>query len=362
MVRLGLVSAVRDARPSLDVQLRDHDALLRSYLDTHDTRNHASGTRQSEERLLRRWFAAHGDGRPLLVWEAMGPVTGRARIVEYAKTMLLEKHRAGSTVGAHLGALRRLFDYVLAWPYLPDAGGLTVQARYGAIEQPVLAYDYPHHVWGGRREDAPLTRSELHAFYDFARSRIAIARKPRTAARLYTMTVVASESGLRLNELVHLEVKRDLLFASNRIQTRSGKASRGSGPRVRQSIFTPFAQQTVEHYLSTARRLFRRWSHAPHVFLSESGGPVQRACASTGLRTLATAARSAGLRTPPRFGWHSLRRSFATIFLEEHPGQDRTLLDMLGHDNLSSLHRYIHHTRAYHDRVMDRVLESLLPA
>ena len=360
-MRLGLVSPLLEASPSLDVRLRDHEALLQGYLDTHDTRNHASGTRHHEERFLRRWFEAHGDGRPLFLWEAMAPVTGRARIVAYSKMLLLEKHRAGSTVGGHLGSLRRLFEYVLAWPYLPDAGGNTIQMRYGAIDQPVLVYDYPHHVWGGRREDAPLTRVELHGFYDFVRGRIAGARKPRTAARAYTMIVVAAESGLRLGELVQLEVQRDLLFDSNRIQTRFGKASAGSGPRVRQTIFTPFAQRTVEHYLSTARRHFRRWSHAPSLFLSETGGLVDPSNASTALRSLAKDARAGGLRTPPRFGWHSLRRSFATIYSEEYPGRDHTLVEMLGHENLSSLHRYLHHTRAYHEQVMDGVLDSLLP-
>lgn len=364
MARLTLVAgAARQPRPSLETQLHDHERLLQGYLDTHRTRNHAPGTLRNEEGFLRQWFAQQGSSeRPLFVWDAMELVRGRERVVVYAKKLLVEKRRAGATVGGHLGILRRLFDYVLAWPYLPDSGGVTVQVRYGPIEQPVLVYDYPHHVWGGRREDAPLTRPELHAFYDQVRRGIATARRPATAARAYTMVVLAAESGLRLGELVTLDVKRDLLFGAGRVQTRFGKAMKGSGPRVRQTLFTPFAQRTVQHYLDAVRPSFRRWSYAPHVFISERGHRLSTGVAAHALRQLAASARVSGLRTPPRFGWHGLRRSFATIFLEEHPGGESTLLELLGHENRSSLHRYIHHSRAYHETVMDDVLASLMPA
>lgn len=358
-----LASAAHEPRRSLEAKLHDHERLLQGYLDTHVTRNHSPGTALNEAKFLRRWFVSHGSReRPLFVWEAMEPVRGRERIVAYSKLLLAEKHRAAGTVGGYLGILRRLFEFVLSWPYLPDAGGVTVQHRYGPVEQPVLAYDYPHHVWGGRREDAPLTRTELHAFYGLVREGIAAARRSATAARLYTMVVLAAESGLRLGELVTLDVERDLLFDAGRVQTRFGKATKGSGPRVRQTLFTPFAQATVRHYIDVVRPLFRRWSLSPMLFLTERGKTMSTDAAQLPLRNLAARARSSGHRTPPRFGWHSLRRTFATLYAEEHPGSSSTLLDMLGHENLSSLHRYIHHSRAYHEKVIDDVLVSLLPA
>jgi site-specific recombinase XerD len=130
---------------------------------------------------------------------------------------------------------------------------------------------------------------------------------------------------------------------------------------VRQTLFTPFAQATVRHYVEVARHSFRRWSLTSALFISERGNTLSTAGAAAALRPLVARACAAGFRIPRRFGWHSLRRSFATLYAEEHPGHDSTLLDMLGHTNLSSLHRYIQHSRGYHDKVMDEVLVSLLP-
>jgi integrase len=357
---LQLVSDLAQDLPAIDVQHHDHAKVLDGYLDTHTTRNHSSGTRDSEAAFLRRWFSEQGPGkRPLFVWEAMAPIAGRERVVAYAKKLLLERKCVGATVGGHMGVLRRLFDYVLAWPYIPDTAGVSIQARYGPVEQPVLAYDYPRHVWGGRREDAPLSRSELKGLYAHVRGLIGAARKPPVVARNYTMAVLTAESGLRVQELCALELERDLLFSQARLQTRAGKGSSGSGPRVRQTIFTPFAQATVRHFVSTARSSFRRWSHEPYLFLSERGRMLSTQAAGSVFSALAAKARAAGLRIPPRFGWHSLRRSFATIYSEEHPGCNHTLMEMLGHENPSTLHHYIHHSRAYHERVMDEMLQDV---
>jgi integrase len=360
---LHLIAGHNEDRAELEQQLRDHHRVIEAYLDTHVTRNHQDGTRLNEARFLKRWFNSHQrEGRPLFVWEAMEPIKGRERIVAYAKKMLAEIHLSSNTVGSHLGILRRLFSYVLAWPYIPDTNGVSIQARYGPVEQPVLHYDYPAHVWGGRREDAPLVRSELHKLYDVLRARIPQARKQAVAARNYTMVVIAGESGLRIREICRLDVVRDLLFEKNRLQTRYGKASRGSGPRVRQTIFTAFAQATVRHFMDHVRSGFHCWSHQPLLFLTERGGPLTVGAAQQALCIMSDVARKKGLRIPPRFGWHSLRRSFATIYAEEHPGCDHTLMEMLGHENPSTLYRYIHHTRNYHEKVMSGIISGLLTA
>lgn len=362
---LSVLAANREATPSLVQQIEDHRRIVAGYLDTHTSRNHADKTRLADERFLTKWLLAHGtadEGRPLFVWEAMEPVRGRERVMAYVKRSAEEERVAASTLMQRIGSLRRFFDYVLQWPYISDSGGVSIQARYGPIEQPVLAYDYPAHVWHGRREDAPLTRPELQAFYDLLHKRLtAPTRRPATAARNYTMFVVAAESGLRVHEVCALDMQRDLLFASGRLQTRVGKGFRGSGPRVRQTLFTPFAQATVRHYVEHVRPAFRNWSHSPLLFLSERGGPVSEESAKGALKQIARAARAAGLRVPPRFGWHSLRRSFATIFMEERPESPWVLMEMLGHLSPSTLHHYVHHPRAYHERVMDDVIATLIP-
>lgn len=361
---LSALATKRDPTPSQAQRLEDHRRIVAGYLDTHSSRNHAEKTRLADERFLTKWLLAHGrpdEGCPLFVWEAMEPVRGRERVMAYVKGSVEEEHVASSTLMQRIGALRRFFDYILQWPYIPESGGVSIQARYGPIEQPVLVYDYPTHVWHGRREDAPLTRPELQGFYDFLHRRLtAPSRRPATAARNYTMFVVAAESGLRVHEVCALDLHRDLLFASGRLQTREGKGFRGSGPRVRQTIFTPFAQATVGHYVEHVRPAFRNWSHSAFLFLSELGGSVSEESAKYALKRIAAATRAAGLRVPPRFGWHSLRRSFATIFMEERPESPWVLMEMLGHLNPGTLHHYVHHPRAYHDRVMDDVIAALI--
>ncbi len=358
---LRVVVSNEQGRPSLGEQLRDHRAIIAAYLDTHITRNHTAETSERDAALLNAWFDRCGHaGRPLFVWDAMAPVRGRERIVAYAKH-LAGTGAAGATMRGHLGILRRLFEYVLAWPYVPGADGVTIQARYGPIEQPVLEYDYPLHAWGGRKEDAPLTRSELRDAYVSLAKAMKKARRPLTAARDYTMFVLGAESGLRQRELRSLEINRDLLFDSARVQTRAGKGTRGSGPRVRQTILTPFAQATVRHFVAAVRPQFPGWSTSPFLFLSERGGALTVGAAHYAIRSMARVVRLKGGRIPPRFGWHSLRRSFATIYSEEHRGNDHTLAEMLGHSTPSTLSRYIRHTRAYHEKVMDSVLHGLLP-
>lgn len=362
---LSLAADLSQETPSIDEQRNDHDAVLRGYLDTHRTRNHTEGTRRAEERLLRKWFAAHAPedrDAPLFVWEAMTPVLGRERVMAYVKGLVAQGRQKPSTVLNKVGILRRFFDYVLEWPYIPGSGGSSIQARYGPIEQPVLSYDYPSHSWHERREDMPLTRSELHSFYKAMHRRVQQAgrRKAAILGRNYTVFIIAAESGLRIHEILALDIERDLLFDSNRLQTRAGKGYRGSGPRVRQTIFTPFAQATVRHYLDHVRPSFRKWSQQPLVILSERGRALGLGGAMYAMRTLKAIGSEAGLRIPPRFGWHSLRRSFATIFMEETPESPWVLMEMLGHSNPSTLHHYVYHPRAYHEQVMDNVVERLI--
>ena len=156
--------------------LADHRAILQGYLDTHVTRNHSDRTLESDHRFLIGWFESlvtqddeHPDGqRQLFVWEAMVPVLGRQRIVEFSKG-LVEAGLKPRTVQGYLGSLRRLFQYVLEYPYIPGPEIQSIVSKYGRIEQPVLEYDYPVHTLDQEEEGFVLTGERLLAFYDFIR-------------------------------------------------------------------------------------------------------------------------------------------------------------------------------------------------
>ncbi len=346
--------------------LADHQALLQSYLDTHITRNHSSSTTEHERRFLTGWFEGflipdenHPDHqRQLLLWEAMAPIAGRERIRAFSKGLVLSLY-SPSTVRTYLGYLRRLFQYVLEYPYIPGSQVPSLVAKYGRIEQPVLEYDYPVHMLDREDEDFVLTGERLVAFYEFVRSTYIPGKQKRLpASRDYTMIVVAGESGLRADEISHLDV-RDLFYEHSCLQTRYGKGAGGSGKRVRKTIFTPFAQETMHVYETSIRPAFPDAKTQPAVFLSERGERMVYSSMWSNLHTIAGAAQMAGVKLPHKFGWHSLRKSFATNFMEEHPDQVWLLMDLMGHLSPGTLFRYVRHSREYFEQGIATVAQGL---
>jgi integrase len=378
LLLLGSGSVEADV-PFLERQ-RDHEALLDGYLTTLLTRNYSTATRDTEGWFLKGWFAGqairdrtHPDGqRQLLLWEAMRPGIGRQLIVAFSKGLVLTGLKP-RTVHSYLGILRRFFAYILEYPYIPSSIGVQQSelsprpliSKYGSIEQPVLEYDYPAHVIDQEDEGFVLTGESLIEFYEFIRLRyIPHAQKRFAAARDYTMVVVAADSGLRADEIRNLDLKgahRDVFYERNRLQTRHGKATRGSGKRIRKTLFTPFAQATVKVFAAEIRPNYLNAASHAALFLSEKGQRMSYNTMWHGLHSIATAAREAGIELPARFGWHSLRKSFATNFMEAHPDQVWVLMDMLGHLNPSVIHRYVKHSRAYYESAIDRVLDDLIP-
>lgn len=357
---------------SLSELLADHRAILQGYLDTHVTRNHSERTIEDERRFLTGWFEnfvvedeRYPEGeRQLLLWEAMAPITGRQRIVAFSKG-LVESGLKPRTVQGYLGCLRRLFLYVLEYPYIPGDEIQSLYEKYGRIEQPVLEYDYPVHVLDQEQEGFALTGERLVQFYDFVRLEyLGHNQKKLTAARDYSMIVLAGESGLRADELCHLDAlgpHRDLFYEQNCVQTRHGKGTKGSGKRVRKTIFTPFAQATLRVYEDRIRLAFPNAKTNPALFLTESGERIAYQSMWRNLHVIAAQARTAGIALPAKFTWHSLRRSFATNFLERHPDRPWLLMELMGHLNPSTLHRYVKHSPAYYAQAIDAVVATLIP-
>ena len=131
----------------------------------------------------------------------------------------------------------------------------------GAIEQPVTEFDLPHHVYEGERLGVPLDPERLYDFYSILRAKYLKSSVGWEAvrARNYAMAVLAGESGLRVDELLNLEIGKDLFFESHKLQTRFAKGTRGSGKRGRITLFPPLARDTVRYYLKNHRpQLFSR--------------------------------------------------------------------------------------------------------
>ncbi len=342
-----------------------HSSLIRGYLQSHRIRNHASAWIEQEKRHLEGWFASFGRGyRPLYTWEAMDPATGRARIVEYGKA-LLGLELATATIRSYLGCLRRYFDYVLEHPFVPSPGGpVRLQALYGPIDQPVSEYDYPPHAYDGELRGVPFDPERIHEFYAILRNHYITRSTCRAiAARNYALAVLAGETGLRIDELLHLETDRDLLFESKKVQTRYAKAAGGSGKRARVTLFSPLARDTIRFYLREHRgALLGRGRTSPALFPASRGrgNPpfMGYASALKALQDMVRVANRHGFRVGDNMGWHWFRRIFATRFIERFPDKLYTLVELLGHSNPNTVHRYIRHSDAWQDRQLQEVLEK----
>jgi site-specific recombinase XerD len=369
LVQTGNVSA---PRISFEEKLADHQAILRAYTDTLYTRNFSTQTIHYTERFLYGWFAnlsvadgTHPDGhRQLLIWEAMKPVLGRQYIVAFSKGLICSELKAGTIIG-YLGYLRRLFEYVLEFPHIPGDTVQYIAHKYGPIEQPVSEYDYPVHALDHEQEGFALTLKELVELYDYVRTvYVQSSQKKHAAGRDYSMLVLAGESGLRADEIIHLDVKGlhcDLFYDKGRVQTRYAKGMKGSGKRTRKTIFTPFAKATIFHYEQHFRPQFINADTETALYLSERGQRISYNAMWRNLQLIVKSARADGLSLPPKLGWHDLRRTFATIFSEKYPELMWVLMDALGHVNPSTLNRYIKHRRAYYEKALDAVLDDLIP-
>jgi integrase len=76
------------------------------------------------------------------------------------------------------------------------------------------------------------------------------------------------------------------------------------------------------------------------------------------LKQMCESARKAGFPILPHMSWHWLRRIFATRFIERFPDKMAVLIQLLGHSNPHTVHRYIRHSDAWMDEQIRTVMET----
>lgn len=330
---------------------RDHEGLLTSYFQSYRVRNFSPKTIEKEKRFLESWFEEHG---PLLTWQAMEQVKGRKRVMDYANA-LIDAGIRSDTVRSYLGTLRRYFSYILEFPFVGVNPVRRIQEVYGPIAQPVTEYDMPRHVYNGERLGVPLDPERLYDFFGTLREHyLGSSSWEAVRARNYTLAVLAGESGLRADELLHLEIG-DLFFDSAKLQTRYAKGTHGSGKRARLTLFPPLARDTVSFYLRVIRpKLYR--DDGLLVFLSPSGNPLQYSAINQALREMVNISQKAKFPVLDHMGWHWFRRIFATRFIENYPNRLSVLVSLLGHTTPNTVHCYIRHSEAWMDSEIQKVL------
>ncbi|MEO7163733.1 MAG: site-specific integrase [Bdellovibrionia bacterium] len=358
-------SAIRTSMDSSQREVQDHQLLLDGYFQSHRIRNHSPKTIMKEKSFLCGWFESQGSPvRSLLTWEAMAAVEGRKRIKDYGAT-LIKIDLSTHTIRSYLNILSRYFSYVLEFPFiLRSEGTVRIQSIYGSIIQPVSEFDMPHYVYEGERLGIPLDPERLYSFYSHVRKEYLAPAKGNCQAiraRNYTMIVLAGESGLRVDELLHLEISQDLFFDSKKIQTRFAKSTRGSGKRSRITLFTPLARDTVRLYLKEYRPLICNANASDYLFPAKSGGLLAYSGAHNGLNEILKNLNQTGFTVGAHMSWHWFRRIFATRFIERFPNQLPVLLQLLGHMSPNTVHRYIRHSEAWMDKQIQSVIEGVSP-
>jgi integrase len=336
----------------------DHNKLIHNYLNSYVIRNYSPRTIKKEEKFLNSWFEEHGDGlRPLYTWEAMEPVKGRKRVVDYANTLLNSLIKS-DTIRSYLGILRRYFSYVLEQPYLIQEGEpVRVDHKYGSIDQPVSEFDIPKHVYDGERLGVPLDPEKLYEFFEILHTHYLDKGAKALRARNYAMVVLAGESGLRADELANLTVE-DLFWDSYKIQTRHAKGTKGSGKRSRLTLFTPIARDTVKYYLKNYRSKIQGSENTNYLFLSRSGKLLCYSGMHSALEEMLSICKKNKFPIMSHFSWHWMRRIFATRFIERFPNRLSTLIELLGHVTPNTVHRYIRHSKAWMDEEIQKVLKE----
>lgn len=332
----------------------DHDRKLQQYFQTFRMRNFSAVTIKWLEQFLTGFFAcfavpdaSHPAGvRQLFYWELMSPEHGENFIAQFYAALLAAGLKL-KTCHKYLKELQYFCDFVFAHPELPDASGWrTVTDKYGPIKQPVSKYNRPPHAPDeDNAERYVLSRAQRDSLYEFIRCEyLPRSRRPHLAARDFTMIEMAWGGGFRISELTHMHAggsDRDVDYVNGRLRTRWGKGAKCKGKRTRWSVLTPRARAVLQQYERHVRPAFPHADVRPELFLSAAGGPLSYQECWTRLSKVVKAARGAGVDLPAKLRWHDLRRTFATLFLEENPDQFWLLMKLMGHSARGTMASYV---------------------
>lgn len=338
-----------------------HCQLIEGYLKSHRVRNHSKRTISKNKKFLYSWFEYHGnENRPLLVWEAMEPVTGRQRIVNYGQ-LLLDSQISNQTIRNYLGMLKGFFSYVLAHPFVETKNGHErLIDLFNRIDQPVSEYDIPSHSHDSQHLGIPIEPERIYDFLSVIRQHyITQGHYPVLNARNYAMVVLAVETGLRVDELINLDMEKDIFFESKKLQTRYAKGSTGSGKKARVTVFPPLARDTLKYYLKEHRPKLKGAKSSTLLFLSRTGKKVPYAQVQRFIKDMIRVSNKYDVPVADHFGPHWLRRIFATRFIEKFPSKLPVLIQLLGHSGPATVHHYIRHSAAWTEKEIQNVLEKV---
>lgn len=222
-------------------------------------------------------------------------ITETKHAVPYKKSL---HGKADNTIRSYIMTVRSLFTFAIEQRWVKQNPFGRIVTRESIQKQPVI-----------------LSRDQLNIVLHHARN-----------ATLYTIYLVGGDAGLRISEILNLELDH-LNFEQNVLTVHKGK-----GNKTRLIPMTPRLAAELKTYIENDRP---QAGNSNHVFLMPSGRVVRANFVNEDLKQIAKAKLGLHLTS------HMLRHSFATTLYDQH--QNILLVgSLLGHKSTQTTERYLH--------------------
>jgi len=250
----------------------------------------------------------------------------------------LEQTSSTSTINTHLSALRRFGEWLIGQGFVDANPARRLKLAKQQEKSAPMALD------------ASQVNALLRA--------IQLTRNPQRNVAIVQMML---QTGIRVGECAALSC-RDIEFGERRgiVIIRFGK-----GGKTRRTPLNRSARQALTDYLApqlevdtTLKSMAKAWLRLPErraLWLSERGTQLSAREMSRMFRqqVLACAARG---QVPLQTTLHSLRHTFATHYLRQHPSDLIGLAWLLGHASIRTTQIYVQPTEEEMARRVDAIL------
>lgn len=243
------------------------------------------------------------------------PVELNRRMVREFLTALTGMKLSPSSIARHIASLRGFCRFLIKERVI--------------TENPMLLIESPR-PWA--RLPNILTQQEVATLLEFRKE-----AKPEEL-RDTAMLELLYATGLRVSELVHVEVAQVNLAVGYLLTT-------GKGSKQRVVPIGDVARQRIERYLEGARATLLKSRASKFLFVTRRGRSMTRQAFWVLLKNRARQARIEKTISP-----HMLRHSFATHLLD-HGADLRSVQAMLGHAKISTTQIYTHVEQARLKRI-----------
>ncbi|MCY8518545.1 tyrosine-type recombinase/integrase [Bacillus atrophaeus] len=332
----------------------DHKRIIEHYLISKKLRNHSPTTIKGTSSVLRRFFD--------IVRKPCWEIT--INDVNDYHSGLIDAGLSHSTRRGYINIIMNFYNFFIDHPEIPQ-NSLELQAgkqleradiKYNVkLIQPVDKWFVQKHVTDDIAVETSIpSKDNMRSFFKTLRNSAFTSVKPLVINRDYAMFRLMYHTGLRLSELMMLDV-RDISFERGTIHVRYGKGSNGSGKKERwvpgslynlESVLSIYLKQVRPHFLNAEKE--------KALFLSEHGKRISTTTIKNRLIEALQKCEQEKLFIP-HFTCHDFRRSFATHFYEENPTKIEAIRHILGHSLLGTTQRYLKPSKEFLKEQLDDV-------